>query len=62
MKTESCPILRVGDIKVKLIERFGNEVSFSSAKSNTKRQIKQEYIIPSGESLPSEVITAAYHG
>ena len=42
MKTDNCPILRVGDIKEKLIKRFGNEVSFSSPKSRPKGQNKQE--------------------
>ena len=61
LETETCSILRVGDIKAKLAEKFTNKITFSSI-GNAKARNKHEYILPAGESLPSEVITAAYHG
>ena len=61
LKTEECPILRVGDIKKRLQEVFSSEVQFSSLSRASSRN-REEYILSAGESLTSELISAAYHG
>ena len=61
LKTEDCPILRVGDIKNGLSQVFPTEITLSPLPDSRTRN-KQEYVIPAGESLPSEIVSTAYHG
>ena len=59
MKTDSCPILRVGDIRDKLLEWFPNEITISCP---SKHHNNTQYILPVGISLTSDIIDAALHG
>lgn len=59
MKTDSCPILRVGDIRDKLLEIFPNEITVSCP---SKHHNNTQYILPVGISLTSDITDAALHG
>ena len=61
LKTSSCPILRTNNIKDKVASAFPEDVVFSSLTCGRTKN-KLEYILPVGESLTAEIITASYHG
>ena len=59
LRTSNCPILKVGEIKSRLLQEFPNEISINTS-AHSKN--KQEYVFPASSSLTPDFLEAAADG
>ena len=59
LKSDACPVLRVGDVKLRILEEFPNEVLIQKSSVSSRNQ---EYVFPASVTLTPDVLATCSSG